>query len=403
MRAPIVSLRAALGVAALASAVAALVYFAWLRPDYRTLFNELRADDAATIVAELEKQGVPHRLGEGGASILVREDRLDAARISIAGADLQLKGDVGFELFNESDMGLTEFAQKINYLRALQGELARTIMATDGIDRARVHLAIPERALFRATPVRPTAAVTLHPKPGIRLEPARVEGVQRLVAFAVPDMAFEDVAVLDEKGRMISRAASEDAGAADGMTVLERDHVERARAALAAALPGVPLTIEARTIMIEATPDTLDRAAPDQVGGAPLAADARNYRLRLTVRTRTLLDPGASRAARQALESVLGLDAARGDVVIFALEMPPLPLDAPIHDAESRAEPAMAAGATSAGWWAALAAIAIAVAVGWALNAGRRRALSEEEAGTLATRLDERFAPTDEPVRHAAA
>lgn len=189
-------------------------YFLFLQPNYVVVVQGLRPSDAAPLVAELEKEGVAYRLADGGTTILVPEDRADATRIAIAGADVSARGEVGFELFNKSDMGLTNFAQKINYQRALQGELARTIMQEDGVESARVHLALPERTLFRAERSEPKAAVTLAMKPGQTADPARVAGIQRLVAAAVPDMPESKVVVLDSAGRVISPTvvAEPDAG-----------------------------------------------------------------------------------------------------------------------------------------------------------------------------------------------
>ena len=122
-------------VAVLTLALAA-AYFFVLRKPYGVLFSGLRQADAATIVADLDKKKTPYRLADGGSTILIPRDVVDSTRLAIAGEDLPLKGTVGFELFNKSDMGLTEFAQRINYQRALQGELARTIMTLDRCTRA---------------------------------------------------------------------------------------------------------------------------------------------------------------------------------------------------------------------------------------------------------------------------
>jgi flagellar M-ring protein FliF len=156
--------------------VLAVAYFLFLRPEYRVLYANLRATDASAIVAELDARGIAYRLRDGGTTILVSEDESDASRLAIAGSEAAAKGLVGFELFNESDMGLTNFAQKINYQRALQGELVRTIMMIDGVESARVHLAIPERALFRGERSLPKAAVTIAMIGDWQLADARVAG-----------------------------------------------------------------------------------------------------------------------------------------------------------------------------------------------------------------------------------
>ena len=182
----------------------AAAYFFVLRKPYGVLFSGLRQADAATIVADLDKKKTPYRLADGGSTILIPRDVVDSTRLAIAGEDLPLKGTVGFELFNKSDMGLTEFAQRINYQRALQGELARTIMTLDEVDAARVHLSIADPTLFRDDRRPSKASITIVTRPGKVLPPSGVLGIQRLVAAAVPDLAPSDVVVLDASGLTIS-------------------------------------------------------------------------------------------------------------------------------------------------------------------------------------------------------
>lgn len=193
----------AVGTAALCALLFA-VYFLVLRKPYDVLFTDLRPMDAATIVAELDKKKIPYRLQDGGGTILVPENLVDATRLNVMSSDLPLKGMVGFELFNKSDMGLTEFAQKINYQRALQGELARTIMTMDAVDTARVHLSLTEPTIFRDDRVPPKASVTILTRPGKVLTAGAVRGVQRLVAAAVPELELANVVVLDKRGEVLS-------------------------------------------------------------------------------------------------------------------------------------------------------------------------------------------------------
>lgn len=197
-------------IGAAAAAIAVLLVTAWLmwlRTTYAPLFTNLREGDAAAIVAELERRKVPYRLAEGGTVILVPEDEVDGARLNVLTGDLPLKGAVGFELFNKSDMGLSDFAQRINYQRALQGELARTIMSLDGVDTARIHLSLGEDRIFRDDRVPPKASVTIRMKPGARLSSRTALGIQRLVAAAVPKLDAANVVVLDEDGQIVAMPA----------------------------------------------------------------------------------------------------------------------------------------------------------------------------------------------------
>ncbi|MBC7768225.1 MAG: flagellar M-ring protein FliF [Phycisphaerales bacterium] len=179
-------------------------YFLALRQDFTLLYRDLRPAQAAAIVAALEEDGVAYRLEADGADILTPARETDALRLRLASSGGPLSGLDGFELFNESDMGLTDFAQKIRYQRAIQGELARTIMTMQGVAEARVHVSMPERTLFRGERRNAEAAVTLVMQPGEQATADRIEGVQRLVAAAVADLAATDVVVLSGRGEVIS-------------------------------------------------------------------------------------------------------------------------------------------------------------------------------------------------------
>ena len=190
-----------IGVAALTAVLASWA----LTKNFQALFTELSEQDASTMVAELDRMKVPYRLEADGKRIVVPEDIVHKTRLQLVGKNLPLHGAVGFEIFNNSDFGMTEFTQKVNYQRALQGELTRTIMAFDEVQSARVHLVLPETSLFRRDQNRPKASVTLAVKPGQSLERDQVAGVQRLIAAAVPGIDMGDVTVLDQRGVTMSR------------------------------------------------------------------------------------------------------------------------------------------------------------------------------------------------------
>ncbi|QCW28018.1 flagellar M-ring protein FliF [Lysobacter enzymogenes] len=171
-----------------------------LRPNYIVLFRGLKPLDAAAVVKELEKEKIPYRYDEAANAILVPEGESKATRIKLGSADLRLQDVVGLELFKDSDLGLTEFAQKVNYQRALQGEVARTLMSLEEVDMARVHLTLPESSIFRRDQVKPKASVTIFPKSSAPLGEDSIRGIQKLVAASVPGMAPGDVIVLDQRG-----------------------------------------------------------------------------------------------------------------------------------------------------------------------------------------------------------
>lgn len=183
----------------------------WIfKPDYQVLFSDLAPADAAAMTAELDKMKIPYKLDGGGNTILVLGEDVYKTRLKLVGRDLPLHGTIGFELFNNADIGMTEFAQKVNYQRALQGELTRTILSYEEIQAARVHLALPEQTLFKKTNAQAKASVSLTLKPGKTLQPHEVQGIQRLIAASVPDIQEQDVTVIDQHGVALTRAANRD-------------------------------------------------------------------------------------------------------------------------------------------------------------------------------------------------
>ena len=214
--------RAFLGVA-FAVFLAFLAVSGWwvLRPDPAVLFTDLRPQDAAAFSAELEKLKVPYSVADGGATLLVERSQVHAVRLKLMGRELPLHGTVGLELFNSTDFGMTEFAQKVNFQRALQGELTRTILSFAEIRDARVHLVLPEQGLFKQNGARAKAAITLSVRGGQALRPDQVLGIQRLVAAAVPGLAAQEVTIVDTQGVSLSRPADTESEAGAGSARLD--------------------------------------------------------------------------------------------------------------------------------------------------------------------------------------
>lgn len=296
------------------------VYFA-LRPTYAVLFQDLRPADAATIVAQLEQDKTPYRLRDGGTTILTTADRVDAVRLEIMGAELPLKGAVGFELFNKSDMGLTEFAQRINYQRALQGELARTIMTMDGVESARVHLTLPEPSVFRADRKPAKASVALIPRRGRTLPAAAVTGVQRVVAAAVPDLDPAAVVVVDATGAPIDVAAgaSPEGDAATPTLVQTRAIETFYEAALRRALePLYPTARIAVLIPLDQWGFGMAADLDRQAAVEAWSQDSRGFRLQIRVSMPGGLSPAQREVVERVAADVAGFDSQRGDALQFA-------------------------------------------------------------------------------------
>jgi flagellar M-ring protein FliF len=205
-------------------ATAGLAWWAF-HTEYQALFTDLKPQDAQAMTAELERLKIPYRLGDAGTSILVDKATVHATRIKLMGKELPLQGAVGLELFNNTDFGMTEFAQKINYQRALQGELTRTIQSLSEVREVRVLLALPEQGLFKQATSKAKASITLTMRQGQALRAEQVLGVQRLVAAAVPGMATQDVTIVDGHGVALTRAegSSGDAEVNTARLELKRD------------------------------------------------------------------------------------------------------------------------------------------------------------------------------------
>lgn len=202
-------------------------------PSMAPLFARLSEEDAAAIVERLGEDHVPFVLEGEGTTILVPEDQVHELRLALAADGLPRGGGVGFELFDETRFGESEFTEQIQYRRALEGELARTIAHIEGVERARVHLVLPSRTLLASDEARATASVALHLRAGHRLEPDQVRGLIHLVASSVRGLAPEDVTLVDGEGRPLSESASENGteDASDAEALRERITRTRERAA----------------------------------------------------------------------------------------------------------------------------------------------------------------------------
>ena len=197
---------------ALALAVVALVLvFAWAeRPEYSLLFTNLSAEDSGQIAQKLQELKVPYKATEGG--IMVPKEKVYELRMQLAAAGLPQGGSVGFELFDKVEFGTTDFVQKLNYRRALQGELQRTISSLAEVDRARVQVSIPERSLFQADKYKPKASVLVKLRAGRRLSDDSVQGIVHLVSSSVEGMDPRDVTVVDSNGAMLTKVADDSIG-----------------------------------------------------------------------------------------------------------------------------------------------------------------------------------------------
>src|SRR5215203_1700440 len=188
-------------------------------PQMTTLFTDLTTEDSSSIIKDLERQAIPFELRNEGAVIMVPKDKVTRLRMKLAEANLPKGGGVGYEIFDKSDaLGTTSFVQNINHLRALEGELSRTIRAIDRIAAARVHLVLPERPLFSRERQEPSASIVLKLRGS--LEAQQVRAIRHLVASAVNGLKPTRVSVVDESGRLLADGARSDSPL--GVTADER-------------------------------------------------------------------------------------------------------------------------------------------------------------------------------------
>ena len=172
-------------------------------PQMTTLFTDLSYEDSSAIIKELDRQAIPYEIRNDGAIIMVPKDKVTKLRLKLAESSLPKGGGVGYEIFDKSDaLGATNFVQNINHLRALEGELARTIRAIDRIQFARVHLVLPERPLFSRETPEPSASIVLRVRGS--LEPSQVRAIRHLVASAVNGLKPQRVSIVDENGQLLA-------------------------------------------------------------------------------------------------------------------------------------------------------------------------------------------------------
>lgn len=188
----------------------------WARePTYGVLFANLQERDGGQIIAALEQQNIPYRVSQGGSAILVPSGQVHDVRLRLASQGLPRGGLVGFEVMEAQKLGISQFAEQINYQRALEGELARSIQSLGAVKGARVHLAIPKQTAFLRDEQKPTASVLVGLHPGRKLDPQQVAGIVHLVSSSVPQLVPGNVSVVDQDGNLVSEAG--DAGKTAGL------------------------------------------------------------------------------------------------------------------------------------------------------------------------------------------
>jgi len=383
--------RTALLVGILLLTAAAVGFGVWLLHDpYVNLASGLSGERVSELTRELDRVKLTYRVGDNADAVLVPRSELGKARAAVAaGPDFDIPPSVGLELFKETDFSTTDFAQRINYQRALQGELTRTIQTLSGVRSARVHVTLADGGLFKRNAARASAAVTVTLQPGKVLSGSQVRGIQRLVAASVAEIKLDDVVVLDESGTSLTARVRE------GEDDLSSAHLELKRQAeqylegklsrlLQELVPGGVASLAVDTVLDErqlrVTTDeplasrpvkegehatgVLVRERQSQHGhvsgmmrtdGEEIGGDSADWEHEYTVGRRTeqtLSSPGSIRrisvavalegappeltsaAVEQLVVNAVGIDRARGDSVTVML-LPPVPVRGSANSTES--------------------------------------------------------------------
>lgn len=185
----------------------AIMVGVWLwsqQPDYKVLFSNFNDRDGGAIVASLQQLNVPYKYSDGGNAILVPANQVHDARLKLAAQGLPKGGNVGFELMENQKLGISQFLEQVNFQRALEGELARSIQAVSAVQTARVHLAIPKSSVFIRDQQKPTASVLLNLYPSRVLDQQQVSAILHLVASSVPELSTKNVTIVDQNGNLLS-------------------------------------------------------------------------------------------------------------------------------------------------------------------------------------------------------
>lgn len=193
-------------IAAIAVATGLTVFSRWNQErDFRPLYTNLAAEDAGALVGKLKESGIEYRLGENGSTILVPSERVAEARLAMATAGLPKSGRIGFELFDKTAFGASDFTEQVNYHRAIEGELERSVMSITEVEQARVHITLAKDSLYSEARKPAKASVLVKLRAGGRLSPQNIAAICQLTASAVPELSADQVSLVDTGGTLLNR------------------------------------------------------------------------------------------------------------------------------------------------------------------------------------------------------
>ncbi len=223
-------------------------------PDYRVLFSNFSDRDGGAIVAALQQSNVPYKFADGGSAILVPANQVHDVRLKLAAQGLPKGGNVGFELMENQKLGVSQFLEQVNFQRALEGELARSIQSLGAVQAARVHLALPKASVFVRDQQKPTASVLLNLHAGRTMDPQQVSAIVHLVASSVPDLPTKNVTVVDQNGNLLSESGKQ--GNSNGLDPTQLKYVQELQQSIVKRIESIVTPIVgANNVRAEATAD----------------------------------------------------------------------------------------------------------------------------------------------------
>ncbi len=297
------------------AAMAALIFGMWMwgkTPDYRVLYGNLSDRDGGAIIESLQQMNIPYKFTEGGGALLVPADQVHEVRLRMASQGLPKGSLVGFESMENQKFGTSQFLEQMNYQRALEGELARSVQTLASVQSARVHLAIPKPTVFVKEKQQPGASVVLSLYPGRTLDGSQISGIVHLISSSVPDMPAKNVTVVDQSGALLSASKNDKAGQMDATQIsyvrqIEQDYINRIEAIIA------PL-IGANNVRAQVTAD-IDFAQTEQT--------AESYKPNQDPKESTLRSQQTTASTNGSSQNASGVPGALSN-------QPPIPASAPI-------------------------------------------------------------------------
>ena len=304
-----------IGLMVAVAATIALIVGMWMwgqTPEYRVLYSNLSDRDGGAIIDSLQQQNIPYKFSEGGGALLVPANLVHEVRLKLASQGLPKGSLAGFELMENQKFGTSQFLEQVNYQRALEGELARSMQTLAAVQSARVHLALPKPSVFVKEQQKPSASVVLALHPGRVLDSGQINGIIHLISSSVPDMPAKNVTVVDQSGSLLSSAKEGGAELLDATQLkyvrqIEQDYIKRIQDIVA------PL-VGADNVRAQITAD-IDFAQTEQT--------AEIFKPNLNPKESTL-------RSQQSMESINGSSQNAAGVPGALSNQPPVPATAPI-------------------------------------------------------------------------